>query len=295
MSLARPVTVAATLLTLPLAGALAACEGDRGLTATPGSESAPVSASASASASAPTKASSPSAGASDVRPSTSAHAARSIFAGKVIGIDPGHNGGNRDAPGVINRPVSNGVSTSPCNTTGTATDDGYPEADFTWAVANDLASSLRRLGAKVVMTRTSNTGVGPCIDKRARTINNARADVAIDIHADGAPAADRGFSMLVPVPTRYNKDVVGPSRRYAGLIRREMRKTGMPVATYLGKGGYVPRDDLAGLNLTTVPQVLLEIGNMRNAQDARLHRSQRFQKATAAAIERAMAAYLTSR
>lgn len=289
MSPVRPVAVAATLLTLPLAGALAACEGDRGLTATPGSESA----SASVSASAP--ASSPSATTSDVRPSTSAHATRSVFAGKVIGIDPGHNGGNRDAPGVINRPVSNGVSTSPCNTTGTATDDGYPEADFNWAVANDLASDVRRLGAKVVMTRTSNTGVGPCIDKRARTINDAKADVAIDIHADGAPAGDRGFSMLVPVPTSYNKDVVGPSRRYAALLRREMRKTGMPVAGYLGKDGFVPRHDLAGLNLTTVPQVLLEVGNMRNAQDARLHRSRRFQKATAAAIERAMAAYLKTR
>lgn len=55
------------------------------------------------------------------------------------------------------------------------------------------------------------------------------------------------------------------------------------------------RDDLASLNLTTVPQVLLETGNMRNAEDARLLKSDRFQARTAAAIKRAMAAYLRSR
>ncbi|MFI5626497.1 N-acetylmuramoyl-L-alanine amidase [Nocardioides sp. NPDC051685] len=218
-----------------------------------------------------------------------------VFEGTVIGIDPGHNGGNAGAPEVIDEPVWNGRSQSPCNTTGTATNDGYPETDFTWAVATKLAADLRESGAKVVMTRDSNNGVGPCIDKRAKIINDAEADVAIDIHADGAAASERGFSLLIPVPSGTNDEIVEPSRRYAELLRTEMRKTGMPVADYLGKGGFVERDDLAGLNLTTVPQVLLETGNMRNAEDARLLKSDRFQAKAAAAIERAMAAYLRSR
>lgn len=145
------------------------------------------------------------------------------------------------------------------------------------------------------MTRDSNDGVGPCIDERAKTINDAKADVAIDIHADGASESERGFSLLIPVPSGTNDEVVQPSRRYARMLRTEMEKTGMPLASYLGEGGFVERDDLAGLNLTTVPQVLLETGNMRNAEDARLLKSDEFQKRTAAAIERAMAAYLRSR
>ena len=213
----------------------------------------------------------------------------------MVGIDPGHNGGNAGAPEVINESVWNGRSQSPCNTTGTATNDGYPETDFTWAVAKKLAADLRKSGAKVVMTRNGNDGVGPCIDKRAKIINDARADVAIDIHADGGPESERGYSMLVPVPSGTNDKLVQPSRRYAEMLRTEMKKTGMPVASYLGEGGFVERDDLAGLNLTTVPQVLLEIGNMRNAEDARLLKSDRFQVKTAAAIKRAMAAYLRSR
>ena len=46
--------------------------------------------------------------------------------------------------------------------------------------------------------------------------------------------------------------------------------TGMPVSTYDGADGLQPRNDLAGLNLTTVPKVLIETGNMRNATDAAL-------------------------
>ncbi|WP_328527144.1 N-acetylmuramoyl-L-alanine amidase [Nocardioides sp. NBC_00368] len=236
--------------------------------------------------------------AASAAPSASASASAvpdDVFEGAVIGIDPGHNGGNAGAPEVINEPVWNGRSRSPCNTTGTATADGYPETDFTWAVATKLAANLREAGAKVVMTRTSNDGVGPCIDERARIINDAKADVAIDIHADGAAETERGYSLLIPVPSGTNDEIVQPSRRYAELLRTEMRRTGMPLASYHGAGGFVERDDLAGLNLTTVPQVLLETGNMRNAEDARLLKSDRFQQRTAAAIARAMAAYLRSR
>lgn len=267
----RASLAAAVLLVLPVA----ACSAGRAPTSGPASSAGPeASSSTSASGSV---------------------SADSVFDGAVVGIDPGHNGGNAGAPEVINEPVWNGRSQSPCNTTGTATDDGYPETDFTWAVAMKLAADLRESGAKVVMTRDSNDGVGPCIDERAKIINDAKADVAIDIHADGAAAVERGYSLLIPVPSGTNDEIVEPSRRYAQLLRTEMQKTGMPLASYLGEGGFVERDDLAGLNLTTVPQVLLETGNMRNAEDARLLKSDRFQARTAAAIKRAMAAYLRSR
>ena len=46
-------------------------------------------------------------------------------------------------------------------------------------------------GATVVLTRTSNTGVGPCVTERAAIGNRARADAAISIHADGGPPGGR--------------------------------------------------------------------------------------------------------
>ena len=87
--------------------------------------------------------------------------------GKVIAVDPGHNGGNAKHPGEINRQVPDGRGgTKACNTTGTSTNSDYPEADFTWAVAKKLDKSLTEAGAEVVLSRKDNKGVGPCVDER---------------------------------------------------------------------------------------------------------------------------------
>ena len=55
----------------------------------------------------------------------------------------------------------------------------------------------------------------------------------------------------------------------------------MPESTYDGVDGITHRDDLAGLNLTTVPKVLIECGNMRNATDAALLVRSSFQRKAA--------------
>jgi len=87
--------------------------------------------------------------------------------------------------------------------------------------------------------------------------------------------------------------VIGSSDRFAGVLRSQFASgTGMPVSTYDGVNGLQPRDDLAGLNLTTVPKVLIECGNMRNATDAALLVSASFQKRAAATIAAAMIKFL---
>jgi N-acetylmuramoyl-L-alanine amidase len=106
----------------------------------------------------------------------------------VVVLDPGHNGQNHAHPDKINRLVDIGNGTKACNTTGTATVDGYPEARFNWEVARLARTVLEQLGATVVMTRQDNDGWGPCIDERARTGNEAgAAEAVISIHADGGP------------------------------------------------------------------------------------------------------------
>jgi N-acetylmuramoyl-L-alanine amidase len=52
------------------------------------------------------------------------------------------------------------------------------------------------------------------------------------------------------------------------------------------------RSDLAGLNLTTEPKVLIESGNMVNATDAALLTSPRFQRQFAAALLAAILEFL---
>jgi N-acetylmuramoyl-L-alanine amidase len=72
-----------------------------------------------------------------------------------------------------------------------------------------------------------------------------------------------------------------------------LRGTSIPVSNYYGHGGVQFRDDLAGLNLTTVPKVLIECGNMRNAVDAQLLTSAAFQRRLAAAFTAAISRFLT--
>jgi len=229
--------------------------------------------------------------------SSPAHgASKRPLAGKVVGIDPGHNGGNGADPAYINQLIWNGRASETCDTTGTSTDGGYTEARYNFDVAQFLRADLLKAGARVVMTRTSNTGVGPCVNRRAEILNNAHPNVAIDIHADGGPPWGRGFSVLEPVADGPNDKVIGSSARFGNDVLVAMtRHTPMPVSNYYGHDGIQPRDDLAGLNLATEPKVLIECGNMRNATDARLLTSPAFQKHVAAALTDAIITFLTGR
>lgn len=223
-------------------------------------------------------------GVAGVRPRTGDAVTRPLE-GFGVGIDPGHNGRNWTDPAYIDHPIWNGHNVETCDTCGTATDAGYPESQYNWNVAVKLRDRLEGAGARVVMTRASNDGIGPCVTKRAEILDRASLDVAIDIHADGGPPSGRGFSVLVPVKGFENAKVIGPSYRFAYAVRSAfVNRTPMPISNYYGKAGIVPRNDLAGLNLTTVPKVLIECGNMRNATDAALLVTPRFQGQVADAL-----------
>jgi N-acetylmuramoyl-L-alanine amidase len=265
-----------------------ACSGSTSTTAA----SAPQPAASAARAVIASVSTAPSGGGSVAAPSKT----RRPLAGRVVGIDPGHNGRNYADPTFINHLIWNGREREACDTTGTQTDGGYTEARFNFNVASYLSRDLRAEGAKVVLTRTTNAGVGPCVDSRAEILNRAHAGVAIDIHADGGPANGRGFTILEPVADGPNDRVLAASRRFGGeLLRRYRALTGLPPSSYDGSGGIAYRDDLAGLNLTRVPKVLIECGNMRNAADAsRLVRAS-FQRLAANAFAQAITQFLTRR
>jgi len=229
-------------------------------------------------------------------PSASRHRPSPVskpLAGKIIGIDPGHNGLNHTDPAFLNRLIWNGRERETCDTTGTQTAGGYSEALFNFNVAVYLRADLRRDGAKVVMTRQNNNGVGPCVDKRSQIINRAHADVAIDIHADGGPITGRGFTVLEPIADGPNDRVIGSSLRFGADVHQAfIADTPFHISDYYGHDGYIFRNDLAGLNLTRMPKVLIECGNMHNRTDARMLSSEAVQRAIAKALEAAIIRFL---
>ncbi len=213
--------------------------------------------------------------------------------GKIIVIDPGHNGGNFQDPSYINQPIWNGREEEACDTTGTETDSGYTEAQFNFNVALEVQQDLQAQGATVVLTRSNNTGVGPCITQRTEIANEMHAAAALSIHADGGPPTGRGFAILEPVPDGPNDNVITSSDQLALDLRSAFAAgTGMPISTYDGVDGLAPRDDLAGVNLTTVPKVFIECGNMRNSTDAALLVDPAWQQRAAEAIAQGLATFL---
>lgn len=189
--------------------------------------------------------------------------------GRVVVIDPGHNGGNATHTAEINRQVPAGRGrTKPCNTTGTATQTGYPEHAFAWDLAVRLRDILTARGVKVVMTRADNAGVGPCVDRRAAIGNESGAAAVVSLHADGSTTAGaHGFHLAHSSPP-LNAAQGEPSLRLARAVRDTLVAAGFPTSNYAGKDGLSARDDLAGLNLTERPTVLVECGNMRDATEA---------------------------
>lgn len=80
--------------------------------------------------------------------------------------------------------------------------------------------------------------------------------------------------------------------RLATAMRDQLAASGLTPSTYIGSNGLYGRPDLAGLNLAEYPAVLVELGNMRNADDAARMTSDQGRTAYAAAVVRGITAYL---
>ncbi|MFI2377491.1 N-acetylmuramoyl-L-alanine amidase [Streptomyces sp. NPDC018964] len=257
----------------------------------------PSSPSASASASSRASSPAPSAGSADEKPSASA-AAGGPLRGKVVVIDPGHNPENFKHTAEINRQVDVGTHRKECDTTGTSTDDGYAEAAFTLDVAHRMRALLEKQGATVRLTQDGDRPFGPCVDERARIGNKAKADAVVSVHADGSGTGNRGFHVILPGAVHAGaadtRAIVGPSEdlgtRVAGNF---VRVTGSAPSNYVGGGtGLVTRKDLGGLNLSTVPKVFIECGNMRDSKDAALLTSGAWRQKAAQGISDGIVSFL---
>jgi N-acetylmuramoyl-L-alanine amidase len=213
----------------------------------------------------------------------------------TVVLDPGHNGGNGAHPSQINRPIPTGRGgTKPCNTTGTATDGGYPEHAFAWAVTLEVREVLSRNGVNVVLTRENDDGVGPCANDRAGIANEAGAAALVSIHADGAAPASRGFHVIVSEPP-LNPSQGPPSVALADAVIAALRSGGFPPSDYTGSNGLSPRPDLAGLNFAEVPAVIVECGNMRNPDESAAMSDSAGRRRYAEAIAAGVLAWLAQR
>ncbi|MER6637490.1 N-acetylmuramoyl-L-alanine amidase [Streptomyces microflavus] len=257
---ARPLLLAAALAVLCLT-TVAGCGGSPDTTDGAGAGASPSAT--------PTAPSSPS-------PSPAEPLPRGPLTGRTVVIDPGHNPRNREHTEEINEKVDIGTGRKECDTTGTSTDAGYPEARFTLDVSHRLRELLQAQGARVLLTHDEDRPFGPCIDERARIGNEAKADAVVSVHADGSAVGNRGFHVILPAAVKgggadTSKIVKSSADLGARIAGHFVRTTGSAPSNYIGGGtGLDTRNDLGGLNLSTVPKVFVECGNMRDPKDAAL-------------------------
>jgi N-acetylmuramoyl-L-alanine amidase len=211
-------------------------------------------------------------------------------------LNPGHNGDDYAHPDELSRQVPSGWGgEKDCETTGTNTTAGYPEHAFNWDVAVRVRRILVADGVRVIMTRHGDSGVGPCVDRRAAIGNKPGVDAVVSIHADGAPVGGHGFHV--------NQDSRRPDGATATVAHRSIelgraihatlaRSSGLVPSTYIGTNGYYYRDDLAGLNLARRPATFLELGNMKNPGDAAMQSSPAGRQRMAAAVAAGILAFL---
>jgi N-acetylmuramoyl-L-alanine amidase len=219
------------------------------------------------------------------------------LAGKVIVIDPGHNMNNSRYPAEVNRLVPYGEGAKSCDTTGTAANSGYTEAEYNLTVARMVVTILRSEGARVVMTPVDRVPWGPCITERAALGNRLHADAALSIHADGAEPSVHGFFVIAPtapIPSvgltaaMISQDVA----LGAAMIRAYHAATGLPTSN-LHLGGWLRSNGYGGTDLSHVPKVFIETGEMRNASDAAKLESPTFRRRAAIGIANGIRLFLT--
>jgi N-acetylmuramoyl-L-alanine amidase len=181
------------------------------------------------------------------------------LAGLKIGIDPGHQlHGNSSqepvAPGSkeTKAKVSSGTS-------GRVT--GRAEHEVNLEIALKFRDALKAQGAEVKMTREI-ADVDISNVERAEMMNEWGADLVLRLHCNGVSNAKaNGIGLYV----KTKGEGAEASLTYAeAIIRRMVEETGA------NEDGVFRRDTYSGLNWSTVPNILVEMGYMTNEKEDRL-------------------------
>lgn len=222
-------------------------------------------------------------------PSTPSPEPKKMLTGKTIVIDPGHSNGQH----LTNKVPDGRGGSKICNTSGTATNSGYPEHTATWEVALILQAELQEKGATVHLTKKDDHADKVCVDRRGQIPNEKHADAFLSIHANGSQSsAPHGFFVMVSNPP-LNSAQGEPSRKLARAVSEGLRGAGLTPSTIFGADP-APRSDLATLNFAKVPAVMVELGEMRNPQDAQRLSSPQGQQQYASGLAKGIISFLST-
>lgn len=181
---------------------------------------------------------------------------RGLLDGVVIGIDPGHQAhANNDK-----EPVSPGSSETKAKvasgTQGVKT--RVPEYEVNLQVGLLLREALEAQGATVYMTRDTND-IDISNVERATMMNELNADVVLRLHCNGS--------------TNQSVSGIGLYVKSSGEGAEVSRAICDPLLAAMGEATGARTEDVhvrdiySGLNWSTVPSILVEMGYMSNPEE----------------------------
>lgn len=172
---------------------------------------------------------------------------------KIV-IDPGHGGKD---PG--------------------ATSQGYLEKDIALAIAKKLGIVLLELHHEVKFTRMDDSYVG--LTDRCLMANRHGADLFVSVHLNADPDDDSAGTREAKGAEIWVFPGSGKSRAVAESIAAEIRAW-FPDEPFRG----VKEGELAVLEMTAMPAVLIEVGFIDNSTTVRLLAAEPIQELVAHCI-----------
>lgn len=209
--------------------------------------------------------------------------------GHVVGIDPGHQSSSIDMS--AQEPIGPGASETKAKATaGTqGSYTGVPEYQLNLEISLKLQDILEERGYEVVMTRTDNeTAISNM--ERAQYAAQQGAEIYVRIHANGEDS-HTSSGALAMAPSEQNPYVAQLSpesvRLSQSILDSYCQATGF---TNLGVQYY---DNMSGINWSTVPVTILEMGFMTNENDDRKMNDPAFQDKMVQGIADGIDAYFS--
>lgn len=184
-----------------------------------------------------------------------------VSIGYKVAIDPGHQGhGNSEQ-----EPIGPGVSETKAKVSSgtTGRTSGLAEYELNLQVSLKLRDQLESRGYEVYMIRESHD-VDISNAERARMAAEAGADILVRIHANGSENTSVAgtLTMAPSLSNPYVADIASECQRLSQCILDDFC-----AATGSHSQGVYETDTMSGINWSTMPVTIVEMGYMTNPDE----------------------------
>ncbi len=207
--------------------------------------------------------------------------------GIMVGIDPGHQGSWVDMSALEPNAPGSSEMKARCTTGTTGNYTHLEEYQLNLDVSMKLRDILESRGYQVVMTREDNDA-NISNAERAQKVAEAGADIYVRIHANSSDDTSvSGALTMSPSSTNpYVANLYEESYRLSEVILDYYCQ-----ATGIGNRGVTLTDSMTGINWSTIPVTIVEMGFMSNQGDDTKMADSQFQQTMAEGIANGIDAY----